>query len=78
MKKISLIKSKKYVICAKKDLVLMIIIKSIKSEVVVNTQRRGAAHNICNLRYKTSKEIPIVLHNGSEYDYHFIIKELAK
>ena len=24
------------------------------------------------------KEIPIVFHNGSTYDYHFIIKELAK
>ena len=23
-------------------------------------------------------EIPIVFHNGSAYDYHFIIKELAK
>ena len=39
---------------------------------------RGAAHNICNLRYKVSKEIPIVFHNGSTYDYHFIIKELVK
>ena len=39
---------------------------------------RGAAHNICNLRYKIPKEIPIVFHNGSTYDYHFIIKELAK
>ena len=39
---------------------------------------RGAAHNICNLRHKTQKEIPIVFHNGSTYDYHFIIKELAK
>ena len=39
---------------------------------------RGAAHDICNLRYKTPKEIPIVLHNGSTYDFHFIIKELAK
>ena len=29
---------------------------------------RGAAHNICNLRYKISKEIPIVFHNGSTYD----------
>ena len=33
---------------------------------------RGAAHNICNLRYKASKEIPIVFQNGSIYDYHFI------
>ena len=38
---------------------------------------RGAAHNICNLRYKISKEIPIVFHNGSTYDYHIIIKELV-
>ena len=35
---------------------------------------RGAAHNICNLRYKTPKEIPILFHNGSACDYHFIIK----
>ena len=39
---------------------------------------RGAAHNICNLRYKVPREIPVVSHNGSIYDYHFIIKELVK
>ena len=39
---------------------------------------RGAAHNICNLRYKTPEEIHVVFHDGSTYDYHFIIKELAK
>ena len=39
---------------------------------------RGVAHNICNLRYKIPKEIPVVIHNGSTYDYHFIIKELVK
>ena len=39
---------------------------------------RGAAHNICNLRYKVPKEIPVVFHNGSTYDYHFIINELVK
>ena len=39
---------------------------------------RGDAHNICNLRYKVTREIPIVFHNGSIYDYHFIIKELVK
>ena len=38
----------------------------------------GAAHNICNLRYKIPKEIAVVFHNGSTYDYHFIIKELVK
>ena len=54
--------------------------KNIKSEIIVITQGkfRGVAHNICNLRYKTPKEIPLVFHNGSTYDYPFIIKQLAK
>ena len=39
---------------------------------------RGAAHDIRNLRHKIPKEIPVVFHNGSTYDYHFIIKELAE
>ena len=41
---------------------------------------RGAAHklhSICNLRFNVSNEIPAVFHNGSNYDYHFIIKKLA-
>ena len=39
---------------------------------------RGAAHSICNLRYKVPQEIPVKIHNGSKYDYHFIIRELAE
>ena len=39
---------------------------------------RGAAHKICNLMYNTPKEIPVIPHNGSSYDYHFIIKGLAE
>ena len=38
---------------------------------------RGAANNICNSSYKEPKEIPVKFYNGSTYDYHFIIKELA-
>ena len=29
-------------------------------------------------KIKTPKEIPIVFHNSSTYDYHFIINKLAK
>ena len=36
---------------------------------------RDAAHSICNLKYRVPKKIPITFHNGSNYDYHFIIKE---
>ena len=39
---------------------------------------RGAAHSICNLRYKVQREIPVIIHNGLNYDYHFIIRELAE
>ena len=38
---------------------------------------RGAAHDICKLRYKIPKKIPVVFHNVSTYDDHFKIKELA-
>ena len=39
---------------------------------------RGAAHNICSLRYKTPKKNPLVFHNGSTYDYHFIVEDLVE
>ena len=39
---------------------------------------RGAAHSSCNLNYKIPKQIPVVFHNGSTYDYHFISKQLAR
>ena len=37
-----------------------------------------ATHDICNLRHKTPKEMPIIFCNSSTYNYHFIIKQLAK
>ena len=39
---------------------------------------RGAAHSTCNLRYKTTKEIPVVFDNGSNYEKQFTTKELAE
>ena len=39
---------------------------------------RGTAHGVCNLRYNIPREIPVVFHNGSTYDYHLIIKELTE
>ena len=39
---------------------------------------RGVAHKLCNLKYSVPTKIPIAFHNGSNYGYHFIIKELAQ
>ena len=38
---------------------------------------RGAAHSICNLKYSVPEKMAIVFHSESDYDYNFIIKELA-
>ena len=35
-------------------------------------------HSICNLKYSVPKIFPTVLHNGSNYDYYFMIIDLAE
>ena len=39
---------------------------------------KGAVQSRCNLKYYVPKKTPIAFHNGSNYDYHFIIKQLAE
>ena len=46
-------------------------------ELAFTGKYRGAAHSICNLRFNVPNEISVVINNESNYDYHFIIKELA-
>ena len=38
---------------------------------------RDTANSICNLKFNVPNEIPADFHNGSNDDYHFIIKELT-
>ena len=38
---------------------------------------RGGAHSVWNFKFNLPNEIPVVFHNSSNYDHHFIIKELA-
>ena len=37
---------------------------------------RSATHIIYNLKFNVPSEIPVVFLNGSNFDYHFLIKEL--
>ena len=77
-KELLFIKVKKYVTYGKKSFIMIKIRKVnmlfiIKSKIIAITP--GI---ICNLRYKVPKKIPVVFHNGSKYDHHFIIKQIAE
>ena len=52
--------------------------RKVRDHCLYTGEYKGAAHSICNLKYSVPKTIPIVFHNGSNYDYCFIIKELAE
>ena len=39
---------------------------------------RDAVHSVCSLKFNTPNDILGFFHNGSNYCYHFIAKELAK
>ena len=43
----------------------------------IGEYRGTSAHCISNLKHSVPKNIPIAFHNGSNYNYHFILKKLA-
>ena len=51
--------------------------KKVKDHSHYTGKVRGAAHSICNLRYKVPDNIPIIIHIASQ-DTHFTINQLAK
>ena len=51
--------------------------KKVKDHCHYTGKLKGAAHSKCNLNYKGSKNIPIIIHNTS-YDTHFIINQIAE
>ena len=50
----------------------------VKDPCYYTAKYKDAAHSICNLRFYMCSEILVMFHSGSNCDYHFIIKELAK
>ena len=51
--------------------------KKVKDHCHYTGKLRGAVHSKCNLNYKVSKNIPIIIHNTS-YDTLFIINQIAE
>ncbi|XP_076664759.1 uncharacterized protein LOC143367033 [Andrena cerasifolii] len=51
--------------------------KRVRDHCYLSGRFRGPVHSKCNLNYKNSFYIPIVFHNLSGYDSHFIIEEIA-
>ena len=45
---------------------------------IITQENIGVQHIEFVTRYETQREIPVVIHNGSNYDFHFLINELAK
>ena len=60
---------------SKKILKTKIIEKS--ESLLLYRKIQGRSSQYFSLNFKVHNEIPAVFHNGSSYDYHFIIKELA-
>ena len=53
----------------------------VKLEIITIIQRNievGTQHSVCNLKYCVPKKIFVAFHNGSNYDYHFTMKELVE
>ena len=70
------------VIYVKRSFIRILILKNnyinVKDHCHYTGKYRSAAHKICNLMYNTSREIPVVFHNVSSYNYNFIKKGLAE
>ena len=52
--------------------------KKVRDHCHLTGKFRGAAHNMCNLKFRLPKFYPVIFHNLSGYDSHLFIKNLGK
>ena len=44
----------------------------------ITGQYRGSAHQYCNLNFRITDKIPVIIHNLRGYDSHFIMQEIGE
>ena len=49
--------------------------KMVRDHCHFTSRYRGAAHSLCNLKYRKPNFTPVVFHNLSGYDSHLFIKK---
>ena len=72
--------TKVWYICGKiilKKLSKSIIYSKVRDQCHYPGKYIGAAHSIGNSKFNVPHEIPVTFHNSSNYDSHFIVRELA-
>ena len=54
------------------------VLDRVRDHCHVTGEYRGAAHNSCNLRAKTSYTVPVFVHNLKGYDAHLLFQEMEQ
>ena len=71
--------NKKTTVYMKKNLeLIMAYQRRVRDHCHYTDKCRCVAHSICNLKYKTPRNIVVGFHKLSDYGYKFIINDLAK
>ena len=52
--------------------------KKVRDHCHFSGKYRGAAHNLCNLKFKKPNFTPVIFHNLSGYDSHLFVKNLGQ